>query len=66
MGPGVASLPSLARGGYATWLAASLQDPGVYGQGAGVELRETAISWVFLAEERVYKLTYPWYLQAMA
>jgi hypothetical protein len=28
---GVAGLPSVARGGYADWLVASLQDPGVYG-----------------------------------
>jgi aminoglycoside phosphotransferase family enzyme len=59
MGPGVVSLPSVARGGYANWLVASLQDPGVYGQSAAVELRETAISWVFLADERVYKLKKP-------
>jgi uncharacterized protein len=59
MGFGVASLPSVARGGYASWLVASLQDPGVYGESAAVELRETAISWVFLAEERVYKLKKP-------
>ena len=54
MGPGVASLPSVARGGYAKWLVASLQDPGAYGESAPVVLRETAISWVFFAEERVY------------
>jgi aminoglycoside phosphotransferase family enzyme len=59
MGPGVASPPSVARGGYANWLVASLQDPGVYGDSAAVELRETAISWVFVAEERVYKLKKP-------
>jgi aminoglycoside phosphotransferase family enzyme len=59
MGPGVASLPSVARDGYATWLVASLQDPGVYGQSAAVEVRETAISWVFLADERAYKLKKP-------
>ena len=59
MGPGVASLPSVARGGYAKWLVASLQDPGVYGESAPVVLRETAISWVFFAEERVYKLKKP-------
>jgi aminoglycoside phosphotransferase family enzyme len=59
MGPGVASLPSVARGGYANWLVASLQDPGVYGESAAVEVRETAISWVFLTGERVYKLKKP-------
>jgi uncharacterized protein len=56
---GVAGLPSVARGSYADWLVASLQDPGVYGESGAVELRETAISWVFLAEERVYKLKKP-------
>jgi aminoglycoside phosphotransferase family enzyme len=59
MGHGVASLPSVPRGGYANWLVASLQDPGVYGETAAVELRETAISWVFLAAKRVYKLKKP-------
>jgi uncharacterized protein len=59
MGAGVASLPGVARGGYANWLVASLQDPGVYGETTPVELRETAISWVFLAKERVYKLKRP-------
>jgi uncharacterized protein len=59
MGLGVASVPSLARGSYANWLVASLQDPGVYRESAAVELRETAISWVFLAQERVYKLKKP-------
>jgi uncharacterized protein len=59
MGPAVASLGSVARGGYAKWLVAALQDPDVYGESAAVELRETAISWVFLAEERAYKLKKP-------
>ena len=36
MGPGVASLPSVARGGYANWLVASLRDPAVYGESAAV------------------------------
>jgi aminoglycoside phosphotransferase family enzyme len=59
MGHDVASLPSVAPGGYANWLVASLQDPDVYGETAPVELRETAISWVFLTEKRVYKLKKP-------
>jgi aminoglycoside phosphotransferase family enzyme len=45
--------------GYAGWLVARLQDPAVYGATAPVELRETAISWVFLTKDRAYKLKKP-------
>jgi uncharacterized protein len=41
-------------------LVAAMCDPGFYPHGPGeVELRETAISWVFLAGERVYKVKKP-------
>jgi aminoglycoside phosphotransferase family enzyme len=50
------SAPSPCTGGYAAWLVAGLQDARVYGSTEPVELRETAISWVFLADDRAYKL----------
>jgi aminoglycoside phosphotransferase family enzyme len=50
------SASSLCTGGYVAWLVAALQDAGIYGATEPVELRETAISWVFLAEDRAYKL----------
>jgi uncharacterized protein len=52
-------LPTDGPGGYASWLVASLQDPAAYGATESVELRETAISWVFLVSDRAYKLKKP-------
>jgi uncharacterized protein len=52
-------LPTDGAGGYASWLVASLQDPATYGATESVELRETAISWVFLVDDRAYKLKKP-------
>ena len=41
-------------------LAAALARPEAYGDGAGpVQVRETHISWVFLAGDRAYKLKKP-------
>ena len=55
----MASLGSVARGGYAKLARGSTSGSGIYGESAAMELRETAISWVFLAQERVYKLKKP-------
>jgi aminoglycoside phosphotransferase family enzyme len=59
MGRGAGTLPTRAPGGYAGWLVASLEDPRVYGEIDAIQVRETAISWVFLAETRAYKLKKP-------
>jgi aminoglycoside phosphotransferase family enzyme len=53
------TLQSVEPSGYAGWLVAALQDPAVYGETEAVELRETSVSWVFLAGERAYKLKKP-------
>lgn len=50
---------SVAPSGYAGWLVAALQDPALYGMSEAVELQETALSWVFLAQDRAYKLKKP-------
>jgi uncharacterized protein len=52
-------LPRVAPDGYEGWLVAGLQDSAVYGESEPVELRETAISWVFLTKNRAYKLKKP-------
>ena len=52
-------LPRVAPDGYEGWLVGGLQDPAVSGERAPVELRETALSWVFLTKDRAYKLKKP-------